>query len=647
MTCQPIHGINADIRSSLHATGLDTLIPEETTHNASADGIGAQASSILRGLVALADKSSTSSQSTPADSCDVSRPECPTECRGSRPRILVVGHSSDKALPTEQLRDHCDIVHAPSALGALEGLTRNSYDAVYFTSDHLQQAYELGKLLQNEQILEGMPDGAVLLDSDNDILWSNGRLCDWSGRESIVGENFYLVLDSPEILGPDFCPFHTALATGTASTSTLRSHDHRFFHVHAAPVHELAGPPTHLIVTLRDVTVEMLQQQKLAAIHHAGMELADLTAEELLQMAVDERIELLKANILHFTRDLLNFDLVEIRLLDPKTNRLAILLSEGMEQEAEGRDLYASPQGNGVTGFVAATGKSYLCEDTAEDPLYLQGAKGAKSSLTVPIVLHDEVLGTFNVESPEPRAFTESDLQFLEIFTRDVAAALNTLELLVAEKASTAAASVEAIHSAVALPVDEILLDAVNVMEKYIGHEPEVDERLKRILRNARDIKQMIQKVGQKMAPAQALPKPPELQRPALAGRRALLVDEDSAVQKAAHDLLERYGCAVEVAPDGAQAIFMVRNSGYDVVISDIRLPDMSGYDFMLKLRDSWNVDPLPLVLMTGFGYDPDHSLVKARQAGLQAVLYKPFRVDQLLNTVEQIVSSPGPVGQP
>ena len=124
----------------------------------------------------------------------------------------------------------------------------------------------------------------------------------------------------------------------------------------------------------------------------------------------------------------------------------------------------------------------------------------------MPLVLHDEVIGTFNVESPEPRAFSESDLQFLEIFTRDVAVALNTLELLRAEKATTAPESVEAIHSAVALPVDDILNDAVNIMERYIGHEPEVVERLQDILRNARDIKQVIQKVGQKMAPAQAHP---------------------------------------------------------------------------------------------------------------------------------------------
>jgi DNA-binding response OmpR family regulator len=45
---------------------------------------------------------------------------------------------------------------------------------------------------------------------------------------------------------------------------------------------------------------------------------------------------------------------------------------------------------------------------------------------------------------------------------------------------------------------------------------------------------------------------------------------------------------------------------------------------------------------MTGFGYDPGHSIVRARQAGLQAVLYKPFRLDQLLDTVEHIVTSSG-----
>jgi CheY-like chemotaxis protein/PAS domain-containing protein len=565
-----------------------------------------------------------------------------------KPRILFICDSPQLVEQVfGQSADSFDVVVVENPLRGLVYLTRESFDGVYVASNFFQQAFELGSLLQNQQILEGMPDGVALLDSENTVVWGNGRLREWSARDQVVGANFYTVLGSPEILGPDFCPFHTALATGSPSSSTLRSEDNRYFQVHAAPVREVNGAPRHLIVTVRDVTREVQQQQKLAAIHQAGMELADLTPDELLQMSVEDRIELLKSNILHITQGLLNFEVVEIRLLDQKTGRLEPLLAVGMEPQATQRVLLAQPQGNGVTGFVAATGKSYLCEDTTEDPLYLEGSRGAKSSLTVPLTLHDEVIGTFNVESTEPRAFTESDLQFLEIFTRDVAVALNTLELLQAEKASAAAASVEAIHSAVALPVDEILNDAVNVMERYIGHEPEVVERLQRILRNARDIKQVIQKVGQKMTPSQAHPAPPQPEGGALQGRRILLVDEDTAVRSAAHALLERYGCVVETAPDGEQAMFMVRNSGYDVVIADIRLPDMSGFQFMQKLQQVMDVEPLPLILMTGFGYDPDHSIVKARQAGLQAILYKPFRLDQLLSTVEQVVTSLGPVGQP
>jgi hypothetical protein len=51
-------------------------------------------------------------------------------------------------------------------------------------------------------------------------------------------------------------------------------------------------------------------------------------------------------------------------------------------------------------------------------------------------------------------------------------------------------------------------------------------------------------------------------------------------------------------------------------------------------------MDVVPMALMTGFGYDPGHSIVKARQAGLhrKAILYKPFRLDQLLSVTETLI---------
>ncbi|WP_231756597.1 response regulator [Lignipirellula cremea] len=566
-----------------------------------------------------------------------------------KPKILFVRNTTAPADIPQPIGESFEVVEVQTPLQALMHLNQEPFFGVYFDVRNSDQRNRLSHPLQHAQTLDALPDGVALLDADNTIVWANRRLHEWSDGANPEGSNFYAALGSPEILGPDFCPFHTVLATGSSSSSTLRLNESRYFQIHAAAVLEEGGAAQHLIVTVRDVTTEMLQQQKLTAIHKAGQELADLTPDEVLGMTVEDRIELLKSNILHYTQDLLNFDVVEVRLLDQQQGRLEPLLSVGIDDDAANRKLFAQTLGNGVTGFVAATGKSYLCEDTTEDPLYIEGFQGARSSLTVPLMLHDQVIGTFNVESPDIRAFSESDLQFLEIFSRDVAVALNTLELLVAQSANVAQASVEAIHSAVALPVDEILNDAVNTMERYIGHEPEVVERLKRILRNARDIKRMIQKVGEKMAPSQAVLASSQIdERPKLRGRRVLVADADEDVRQHAHALLERYGCVVETAHDAEETLCMVRNShadhAYDAIISDIGLPDMSGSQLYRRLQKM--MDPTPMVLMTGFGYDPGHSIVKARQAGLhpKAILYKPFRLDQLLETVETVIEEVGNV---
>lgn len=499
---------------------------------------------------------------------------------------------------------------------------------------------------RDREVVDHLPDGAAVLENGVTIRWANERLADWCGAADLVGRDFFAALGMASADGvapaPELLTLREALGAGRAAGGTLRGVGNRFFAVQACPAFRPqdtgTSAATCTVVTVRDVTHTILEQQKRAAIHAAGQKLADLSPAELADMTVAERIELLKSNIIHYSKDLLQFDVLEIRLLDRQTGRLEPLLAEGMQPEAEARILYARPEHNGVTGYVAATGRSYCCNDTTKDPLYLEGCKGAKSSITVPLMLHDQVIGTFNVESPEPGGFDATDLQFLEIFSRDVAAALNTLELLVAEKASTAAESIEAIHGAVALPVDDILNDAVSVMERYIGHDADVVERLHRILRNARDIKLVIQRVGEKMAPSAAHPqRRPGERRPALAGRRILVVDSDEQVRAAAHALLEKSGCTVETARDGAEAASMVRSGGgdaYDVIIADIRLPDMSGYQLLLRLKEL--IDPVPLVLMTGFGYDPGHSIVKARQAGIDLVLFKPFRIDQLLDTVEK-----------
>src|SRR5262249_537367 len=160
-------------------------------------------------------------------------------------------------------------------------------------------------------------------------------------------------------------------------------------------------------------------------------------------------------------------------------------------------------------------------------------------------------IGSFNVESPQPNAFTAEDLQFLELFSHEIAAALHTFDLLSAEKRTACTESVEAVSREVALPVDEILANATVILERYVGHGPEMAEKLRRILAGARSIKACIQQVGEDLAPT--APTPPGAKPavpPSLKGLRVLVADNDDRVRRSAHSLLGRWGCVVETARD-------------------------------------------------------------------------------------------------
>ena len=67
-------------------------------------------------------------------------------------------------------------------------------------------------------------------------------------------------------------------------------------------------------------------------------------------------------------------------------------------------------------------------------------------------------------------------------------------------------------------------------------------------------------------------------------------------------------------------------------------MPGANGYEVFAAAKDR---DPhRPVILMTGFGYDPNHSIIRARQEGLTAVLFKPFKVDQLLGEIRSALKA-------
>ncbi len=564
-----------------------------------------------------------------------------------KPRVLIF--QSDAVHPGVDCPGW-EVVRAGSVAEGLALLESQNFDGIFTSADEPKAWHRVGSLLQNDFILEVLREGVAVVQPDLHIVWANSTFENWCNGP-VKGKSFYEALGNPEILGPDFCPFHSSLV-GKTITTRLSRRDNRFLELRVTPIADAAGKVQRFITLCRDISAEVQQQQQLDALHQASRELADLQVDQLAEMCVEERIELLKQNIRRLTKDLLHYDVIEIRLLIEETGELVPLLAEGMTEEAAKRKLYARQEGNGVTGFVAATGKSYLCNDTTTDPLYIEGAQGARSSLTVALTLGDKVIGTFNVESPQTGGFNEMDVQFTEIFCREVAVALHTLELLTAEKRSTTTQSIDAINREVALPVDEILTAATSILERWIGHEPEMAEKLKKILSSARAIKKSIMQVGENLTPANTMPltyHAPAEQAPKLKGLRVLVVDNDDRVRRTAHDILGRFGCVVETARDGQEALSMARLNPYDAMLADIRLPDLSGLDVYRELRQTQPA--ARVILMTGFGYDPSHSIVNARQEGLRHVLYKPFRVDQLIDCLQSDppmqVAAPAVIPQP
>src|SRR5205814_7020998 len=203
----------------------------------------------------------------------------------------------------------------------------------------------------------------------------------------------------------------------------------------------------------------------------------------------------LEEKIISFTRDLMHFDHFAIRLLDRKTNKLEVVVAQGLPPDALNIELYAEQDRNGISGYVAATGRSYICPDVERDPRYVMGLDHAKSSLTVPLRLHDKVIGIFNIESGQRAAFNEDDRQFAEIFARYVAIALNILDLMIVERVSTSHKVADDVCSEVAGPLNDIASDTSSLMDDYIGND-DLRKKLQQIMENVGTIRRCLKQAA-------------------------------------------------------------------------------------------------------------------------------------------------------
>ncbi|MBN2541523.1 response regulator [bacterium] len=119
-------------------------------------------------------------------------------------------------------------------------------------------------------------------------------------------------------------------------------------------------------------------------------------------------------------------------------------------------------------------------------------------------------------------------------------------------------------------------------------------------------------------------------------GKQVLVADDDSIVRDGIAKYLFKKGFCVDTAKDGREAIKKINMNEYEIVVSDIKMPHKSGYDVFDAAKDK-NAETC-VVLITAFGYDPNHAIVKAVKRGLKGIFLKekPLECERLYDIIER-----------
>lgn len=553
-----------------------------------------------------------------------------------KPKLLIVG---GPGVPAEELSrclgEEFDVVVEPSGAAA-ERLRDRSVQAVVAGAREFPDMTDHPATL----LLNAIGEGVCLIDGQGRELWSNERFaCLTPGILGRIRQCYSSAISA-------ISSSRRAMPGQPAPTCKFDLSDprdqvaHEVFVMPADDPAASDGRPRHLAVVVRDVSSERRMAQRMSAIDRAGAELVGIEAEAVRRENSAERLKALESRIVRIAHDLLSFDHFVIRLIDERTKRLEPVVSVGLPQEALDLELFAEGEGNGISGYVAATGRSVVCTDAQADERFMPGLGGARSSLTVPLRLHDKVIGVMNVESERPAAFNDEDRQFCEIFARYIAISLHMLDLLVVERSTTNLS----VSGRVEGELRDCLEDILSEAEWLTGAAARDPETARHIARIKADVESIRARVRNMAAGPQTLlgverALADRTEDPILKGKRVLVADDESKIRRIIRDVLRSRGCIVVACESGLEAIEKLGapGEGFDIVISDIKMPDRNGYQVFAAAREA--APDIPVILMTGFGYDPHHSIVRASQEGLQSVLFKPFQIERLIDEARKALA--------
>ena len=116
-----------------------------------------------------------------------------------------------------------------------------------------------------------------------------------------------------------------------------------------------------------------------------------------------------------------------------------------------------------------------------------------------------------------------------------------------------------------------------------------------------------------------------------------LLVDDEPGLREAVKDYLEESGFKVQVASNAREGWELMQQNTPELVISDIMMPQVDGYQFLKQLREDPRFASLPVIFLTAKGMTSDR--IQGYQAGVDGYLPKPFDPDELIAIIENLLT--------
>jgi CheY-like chemotaxis protein len=324
---------------------------------------------------------------------------------------------------------------------------------------------------------------------------------------------------------------------------------------------------------------------------------------------------------------------------------LVLELSQGFSEEST-KNLRQLKADHGILERLIKTRIPQVVNDipqTQEDLSFLTENDGVFSMIAVPLFSAEEMWGILGAFSRLPFSFSREDAKIINLFAGQLGECIelfsrslrdNLDELLVQLLGSIELIGLKfrdksSINLSDVLAEQERLkrrvLALVNGKEKWLITEPsdrkgKIKEKTVLPTGDELDIEEVITIKGEKKS-IQNL-------------KKVLVIDDQPLITDLLVSVLERMGYHPQVASSGTAGLELFNKDGFDLVITDLGMPDVSGWEVSKLVKAK--KPHVPVVVITGWGVDPDPN--KVTESGVDLIIYKPFQINELERTIRELL---------